>query len=291
MSVAEYKRKSRKFYTFIGAVAVFIPAAAVCTVLGIRCSRVYEERDCLDRQLQELSSENGYVLTRDVKPGERIEKSMLQAVTVYAGDGTFVVPEDETELTGMCAKASFRKGTVLQKQCVYEEQEYASDMRARTYSFMKVNEGIAEGDYVDIRITYPDGEEYVVAGHKKVISLNRSSDREEPQELQQSDSISVNVTEEELLRIASAYVDTLYYPGSSVYVIAYLDRFQKPSEVNYPVNASVYELMGWSLNTAGYVPSVEEQQNRLALEEHLGSFMVEDVKSAVQNGPDRNVLW
>lgn len=291
MSVAEYRRRSRKFYGFIGASVVFIPAVILCTVLGTGYYTVYQEKESLDRRLKELSSQTGYVLTQDVKSGERIDSSMLNPVTVYAKDKTCIVPVKESDLDGTYARASFEKGTVLYKQCVYEEQEYASDMRERTYSFMKINENITEGDYVDIRITYPDGEEYVVAQHKKVISLNRAAEQQETQELQTLDSICVNVNEEELLRIASAYVDTVFYPGSSVYVIAYLDRFQEPSEVNYPVNASVYELLGWNPNAISYKPSETEQNNRTVLEGHLANFIVEDVKSAILNEANRNVLW
>lgn len=291
MSVAEYKRRSRKFYGFIGAVTVFIPSVIVCAVLGMGYYGACKEKDSLDRRLQELSSQTGYILTKDVKAGEKIDSSMLQPVTVYAKGKTSIVPVRKSDLEGTYARASFDKGTALYKQCVYEEQEYASDMRAGTYTFMNINEGIAQGDYVDIRITYPDGEEYVVVRHKKVISLERADDEQETQELQNPDSICVNVSEEELLRIASAYVDTVFYPGTTVYAIAYLDRFQNPAEVNYPVNASVYELLGWDPNAVSYQPSETECQNRTVLEQHLASFMVEDVKNAVLNGANRNTLW
>lgn len=290
MSVTEFKKRSKKMYVFAGAIAVLLPAAIVCTAVGFKCQRLWKENQRLEQWKQELSCETGYVLTQEVVPGQKIGKEMLQKVTVYTGDKQYIKPVEARELIGMYAKDSFAAGTIMHTECVYEESEYESDMRTRTYTFMNINEGIKTGDYVDIRIAYPNGEDYIITNHKKVLDVYEASAQEESQEMPRQDSIRLNVTEEELLRIASAYVDTVYYAGANIYVIAYLDQFQKPASVNYPVNPDVYELLGWNPNAVGYTVSELELHNRTVLEEHLKDFLNEDVKGSVQNRLEQELI-
>lgn len=290
MSVTEYKRRSKKVYVLMGALTVMVPAIAGCAVLGSICHCLWEQNEALEQKQRAINCKTGYLLTQDVLCGQKIEAQMLQEVTVYSEKQQVIAAVDAEKLIGRSAKDDFKKGSVISENCVYEEEVYHTDMRTKTYSFMNINEGIQNGDYVDIRITYPNGEDYIIAKHKKVLSVSAKTESDEEQPYIQKDSIRMNVTEEELLRITSAYVDTVYYTGAEIYAIAYLDQFQKPASVNYPVNPDVYELLGWNPNAVQYQAAEAESQNRMVLEQHLTQFLADDAKASVQRRMEQELI-
>ena len=133
---------------------------------------------------------------------------------------------------------------------------------------------VKTGDYVDVRITYPSGEDYIVANHKEVLDIH--VEENEQNQVQTKNILCMRVSEEEILRLASAYVDTVCYPDTRIYVIAYLDQFQQVGTVNYPVNPHVYQLLGWNPNVLDYEASGQEEQKRNILEENLLMYTEQD---------------
>lgn len=279
MSVTEFKRKRKRAYFLFGAVAVFLPACLVFAVLFLKLNACNKENHILSKKLQKQVSQKGYVLTQEVEAGKKIEENMLTEVVLTSKKGTSIQAVTKSAIVGRYAKSEFKKGMMLNGQCVYEPMEYSQDMRVKTFDFIDINPSLSSGDYVDVRITYPNGEDYIIANHKMVLNLVSRKTEEGTNE---KVSVSMKVTEEEILRLTSAYVDTQCYAGTRIYAISYLDEFQQPGTVNYPVNTDVFQLLGWNPNLIDYLPSKTESLNRNKLEANLQAYGVFGLKDQIK---------
>lgn len=279
MSVTEFKRKSKKAYFLFGAITIFLPACLVCIVLGLKMNAFRKENHVLSKKLETQVSQKGYVLLQEIEAGEKIEDDMLTEVVLTSKKGTSIQAVSKSAIVGNYAKSEFKKGTMLNPQCVYKPMEYSEDMRVKMFDFIDLNPSLNSGNYVDIRITYPNGEDYIIANHKLVLSV---AARETDDGTKEKISISMKVTEEEILRLTSAYVDTQCYAGARIYAISYLDEFQQPGTVNYPVNMDVFQLLGWNPNLTDYVPSETESANRNKLEANLQTYGIFGLKDQIQ---------
>lgn len=279
MSVTEFKRKSKKAYFLFGAITIFLPACLVCIAFSLKMNAFMKENRVLSKKLEAQISQKGYVLLQEIKAGEKIEDDMLTEVVLTSKKGISIQAFSKSAIVGKYAKSEFKKGMMLNPQCVYEPMEYSKDMRVKMFDFIDLSPSINSGDYVDIRITYPNGEDYIIANHKLVLSVVAS---EKEDGTNQRVHIGMKVSEEEILRLTSAYVDTQCYTGTKIYAISYLDEFQQPGTVNYPVNMDVFQLLGWNPNLTDYVPSETESANRNKLEANLKAYGVSGVKDQIQ---------
>lgn len=271
MSVTDYKRKNKKAYMIIGMLIILIPAIVVVTCLCIAMGEYKEKVKKLEQELDERKQVTGYVFAEDMKEGERIVNESLEEVILNSDKNGYIQPVKKDSLIGKYVKCDFAKGMVVNQQCLYAEEEYSSDTRIKEFDFVEIDTSIKNGDYIDIRIVYPNGEDYIVADHKELMSVSVLESSTEP--VKRNTLIQLYVSEEEILRLASAYVDTITYPGCRVYAVSYLDHFQESGEVNYPVNPHVFQLLGWDVNAIDYQPSKEEQQKRNTLEKNLSRFL------------------
>lgn len=89
----------------------------------------------------------------------------------------------------------------------------------------------AVGQYYDLRIVMPKGQDYVVLSKKRVVNFYNSA-------------IRVKLDEEEIHQYQSALVDTFLNPGTYLYVTTYIEpNMQKSATSFYPVGKYVMQIM------------------------------------------------
>lgn len=87
------------------------------------------------------------------------------------------------------------------------------------------------GQYYDLRIVMPKGQDYVVLSKKRVINFYNSA-------------IRVKLDEEEIHQYQSALVDTFVNPGTYLYVTTYVEpNMQKQATSYYPVGRFIMQIM------------------------------------------------
>lgn len=106
-----------------------------------------------------------------------------------------------------------------------------------------VNDFIEVGERIDVRITYANAEDYVVLSNKRIRHCGTSS------------GIVLLLTEEEILLLSSAMIDTKRYEDTSLYAVAYPELAESISPVTYLPNQEVAKL----LNAESRVISFREQ--------------------------------
>jgi len=211
---------------------------------------------------------NIYVLNNSVEAGEIIDEKALSKRTVSSSDQLDLCATELSDIAGMHAKIALPAGCVLTGDLVYEGPDIADDERMLDLSNVVLPFDLKAGDIIDIRISFPTGEDYVVVKHKTVHSLITENE--------EVTGFAVNVREQELLRLSSAGVDTGMYDDTRLYGVRYMGDFQQPAQEYYPVNPEVFELMAWDPNIKDLFTVNAETARRKKLEKHLSNFLSDE---------------
>lgn len=207
-----------------------------------------------------------YSINRDVAAGDLIDSSMLQKVAVpnmaKAENIVFV-----SEIDGnVYAKVDMTKNTILTESVIYEDEMLENDVRKTEYGLIVLPTKLAAEDYVDVRIQFPNGDDYILLSKKTVQDVK-------------NEVVWMNLDEGELLTMSSAIVDA-YLEQAKIYAVQYVDgKVQEASQVTYPVKANVLELIQESPNIVNIAKLNLEKQNRARLETYLQQMNPEDKKT------------
>ena len=122
--------------------------------------------------------------------------------------------------------------TSIQESVKQKDERWNGKERGIEVKGVALQQGLQEGDRIDIRIRYPDGEEYVVIAQRGCYDVAI-----------EENTMTMWLLEEEMLRLASSMVDCEYMNGI-LYTVRYRrDIKQESSKVNYIPKEAVYELM------------------------------------------------
>ena len=209
-------------------------------------------------------SQRAYALTEDIKKGEKITPDMVEEVFLPdAAAATNRLQVDDVDTTKYFAKMDLKKHTVISDAVLYQDEAINNDERKAEYSFIELPTKLEKDQYVDIRIQFPSGEDYVVLSKKKITDLSGVT-------------MWTTVDEGEILTISSAIVDA-YVQGAKIYAIQYVDEhMQENSQMTYPVKNNVKQLIKESPNVVNVAKLNLEQQNRNRLDDALSKLSEED---------------
>lgn len=215
-----------------------------------------------------------YALKNDVEKGDLITPEMLTAVSVpeAASAVDIIRPGDlkKDDKFVLYAKTNMKARAVLVQSMVYDTVNITNDIREAEYSFIELPSNISTDSYVDIRIQYPTGDDYVVLTKKHIKKLSGIT-------------VWLDIGESELLTISSAIVDA-YLEGAKIYAIPYVDEhMQEKSTMTYPIKPNVQELIKESPNVVNLYEMELEKLNRGRLENNLRELS-EEQKSKIQDG-------
>lgn len=215
-----------------------------------------------------LSTYQVCMLNSEKLRGEVITKQDIHVVEVLGKNvvNNFTGIKD---IAGKTVKYSLPEGTVLSGSLVSEWEMPQNDIRSVEYRFINLPEAVQENDYIDVRIFFPNGEDYIVAANKKVIGLAEKGQNG-------SSYVELQVNESEMLRLASARTDIEQYEGSTVYAVSYVDDGQNMAMDTYPVNPYVYSLGQWDPNVVAEFTTIANEYYRGILEANLQSFFNQD---------------
>ncbi len=130
-----------------------------------------------------------------------------------------------------------------------------------------------EGEAVDVRIVYPNGEDYVVLSKKHIRNLSLKNS-----------TWFTHMTEDEILRFQSAVVDAYTITGARLYTTRYVqDNLQDAADVTYVVRSSTMDVINSDPNIYEKAANELNAGARLSLETRLGN-LTEEQLAAVSTG-------
>lgn len=261
-----------------------IPLAGMFVLERQRAQQTAESLSYYEQLHEQYSYASLFVLTRDVTAGEELIADMIRVQRVQSSENLSVVQSfTKEDLLGKRLKVSLTKGAVLSTDIVYEGAPVADDERRVELREIYLPQTLRENEFVDIRIAFPNGEDYLVAGRKRVYRMIRDDEGEVL-------ALQLRFSEEELLRYQAACVDTKTYEDTRLYAVQYTGEFQPAAQVYYPVNRAVFRLLQWDPNISELFVVEEEQERRALLETELEPYLlVETDQSEETVDPDRPV--
>lgn len=253
-----------------GALLVGIPLTGMLTYERQQAQQTKERLNYYEQLHEQYSYASLFVLTRDVTAGEELTADMFQVQRVQSEEDLSAAQSlTQEDLVGKRLKVSLTKGAALSTDIVYEGTPIADDERRIELRELELPQTLRENEFVDIRIIFPNGEDYLVVGHKRVYRIIRD---EEGEML----ALQLRLLEDELLRYQAACVDTKTYQDTRLYALQYTGEFQPAAQTYYPVNRAVFDLLQWDPNIVELFVVEKEQERRTLLETNLEHFLLEE---------------
>ena len=138
----------------------------------------------------------------------------------------------------LVAKINMKKKTLITTELLSKGDNIVQDdVRKQEYNMLVLPMDLAKGDYIDVRLMLPSGQDYIVIAKKEVdIPQVNGADVE--------DTIWMNLSEGEILHMSCAIIDAYQIKGSKLYVTKYTEAgMQEAATPTYPINASTTKLL------------------------------------------------
>ena len=220
-------------------------------------------------------------------------------VRVYKEDTTenyYIKPTSTTkqyiELNNVpvVAKLDMKKNTVVTPNMVQQTDNIVTnDVRVEEYNVVSLPVDLTDGDYVDIRLMLPNGQNYIVVS-KKIVEIPMGA------EGRLADTIRMTLREDEILAMSSAIVEAAGINGAKLYATKYKEAgIQDAAVPTYRPNDSVTALItdsNGNISNPNIVSSaVEELKKRYTtsatnarryLEQQIGADYDTNVKNSME---------
>ena len=171
------------------------------------------------------------VLNSDIKSGEEVTMDLLSmqlansevatasALTMAQFSELSTITDEAGNLLAVKVIAKIdipAKSIITQDMVSVEEDAVTADLREQEFNMIVLPSALEDGDTIDIRLRLPSGEDYLVISKKKV-KLSDLGGTYSPQ------TILLNVSEDEILTMSAAIVDTYQIEGSKLFATKYTD--------------------------------------------------------------------
>lgn len=208
--------------------------------------------------------------TRTLPAGSLITADDLKSVTVPAVMlQTNVIP-DKNAIIGRYTKVELQSGAPIYPAMLYEGKPIANDVRIQELQIIQLPTLLKKEQYVDVRIQFPTGEDFVVLSKKQVLQ-------------REGTVLWLELNESDRLLFSSATIDA-YLQGARLYALTYVEAgLQAAAIVNYPASSVVLDLLEQNPNLVEKATTELARRLRKTLESNL-SDMSEADKLRVTSG-------
>ena len=141
------------------------------------------------------------------------------------------------------AKVDMKKNTVLTTEMIVKSNEKTTnDLRKVEYNVFTLPSQLQTGEYIDIRLSLPTGQDYIVVSKKQVEIPQVSG-------VDVADTIWIKLTEDEIITLNNAIVDAYRALGSTLRVTIYTEAgTQEAATPTYIPSREVAELINSNPN-------------------------------------------
>ncbi len=223
--------------------------------------------------------ESGAEITADKVQGVEVNLSVAtDTSTFYSAqtrdtEGNSVADSTGTLFpTGLKAKVALNPGAILTTDLTYEGEEIRDDLRSEEYNVITLPSQLQTGEYIDIRLRTPDGRNLIVVSHKEVTIPTLAG-------VDSENCIWMDLTEEEILMMSCAIVESYQMNGAKLYATRYVEPgIQEAATVTYVPNDETRALIERDPNI------VQEAKNELLTVLNSNNALVRPgINNAVNN--------
>lgn len=180
-----------------------------------------------------------YQLNCAVESGESITYDKVDTVKVkipndprdYQGVSLTTIT-DKNETINAKSKLDLKEGTILAKSMIYTDEGTTDSLRYVEYNMLTPQSTLKVGEYIDIRMTMPIGQDYIVLSKKRIEKIDGLT-------------IGLYLKEDEIITATSAIIETyMSKEAINLYITKYVEPgIQDAAVPTYPVNAAALELI------------------------------------------------
>ncbi len=199
-----------------GVVAFMIPTVVFGAVMYGYANKKNKEIEALKEKSVVTKA---LVLKNNLVEGQEILASDLLLVDVKGESApidSYSTSGDIWDLVGRRIRINAEAKTVLTDSMLMDEVDKNPTIseRLQEFNMLVLPSDLVEGDFVDIRITMPDGENYIVVAGKEVKKLGTSLE---------SNTIFLQLDEEEIIRTTAAILESYMSDGIKIYATKYVE--------------------------------------------------------------------
>lgn len=138
----------------------------------------------------------------------------------------------------LVAKVTMKKNTLITTELLSKgDNTVQNDVRKQEYNMLVLPMDLETGDYIDVRLMLPSGQDYIVVVKKEVEIPNTGTKDSD-------DTIWLNLSEDEILHMSCAIVDAYKINGAKLYVTKYTEAgMQDAATPTYPASESITTLL------------------------------------------------
>lgn len=200
----------------------------------------------------------GYRALVDIDAGAMITDTMVEYSASIPSDVDQSLFIDSTDI-GKVATISISAGTPVLTEMV--SAQLAADYHERECSFIWLNTNLKDNDFVDVRVLFPNGEDYIVVAKKSIKEVNVAAN-----------NVFLWLTEDEIQLLDAAIVDANLH-NAKIYVTKYIKpEVQEASVVTYAPNTSVLSVIRNDPNIVDASAANLSASARAAMENRLELF-------------------
>ena len=247
MAVNPMQRRARNSF-LIGFLVALIIMALVVLLLLYKIKGLNEAKEALESKqttvlVASTDLQSGDEVTMDSFKYEVVQTTMDTTQIVSSTDFEYIdeetgeiierYSEDGTPIQKtMVMKVSVPANSIVTKDMLSEvDDQTTDDQRIQEYNMIILPSELKNGDYVDIRVRFPRGEDYIVVAKKKILQCT-------------TDTIWIKLSEEEILSLGNAIVETYTAEGTKLYATTYSEPgMQAAATPTYLPNDAVIRLM------------------------------------------------
>ena len=254
------QRKARNSF-LLGMIITLL----ICAIIGAALYFLVLKNSTV-KQTEEGTLAYAYRLNKDIKSGQMITSADVEEVIATSKAvpaGAFPARTKTKDAKGKetwkpvsypggyVAKVDLYEGTILAQSLVTEENSslfvddgeggkmYADNVRYVEYNMLTLSTSVGLGDFVDIRLTLPNGQDLIVVSKKEIKTLL-------------GNTLGFELTEEEILMMDSAIVEAYIMESANLYVTQYIEPgIQAAASKTYTPTEAVKQLINGNPNITG----------------------------------------
>jgi hypothetical protein len=205
-----------------------------------------------------------WALARPLSAGSRIVAGDLKSVIVPAATLEANVVTDKNALIGKYTKTiELQVDVPIYPFMLYEGKPVAKDARIQELQIIQLPTLLKKEQYIDVRIQFPTGEDFVVLSKKQVLE-------------REGTVIWLELSESDRMLFSSATIDA-YLQGARLYALTYVEAgLQAAAVANYPASTEVLDLLEHNPNMLEKASTELARRLRKTLESNLNNMSEAD---------------
>ena len=218
--VANPMQKKARNSFLLGMIITLLVCAIIGGLFYVLVIRKNEQKKDEEGELTYV-----YRLKNDVQSGHKVEVTDVESIVVTSkavpadafasktktkNEKGKEVWKDKAFTEGYNAKVDLKAGTILSSNLLYQGDAVTADVRYVEYNMLTLPTTVDVGDFIDIRLTLPNGQDLIVVSKKEIKTII-------------GNTIGLDLTEGDILMMESAIVEAYIMTASKLYVTQYVE--------------------------------------------------------------------